>query len=46
MRVTFQRTVWNTQRQITRNEPLNKPEQYQEFFRKLSEAVFLDAHDI
>jgi hypothetical protein len=46
VRVTFQRTVWNNQKQITRNEALSKPEQYQEFFQKLSKAVFLEANDL
>jgi hypothetical protein len=46
VRVTFQRTVWNTQKAVSRNEPLNKPEQYQEFFQKLSKSVLLDANDL
>jgi hypothetical protein len=46
VRVTFQRTVWNTQNAITRNEALENPEQYLEFFQKLSKAIFLEANDI
>jgi hypothetical protein len=46
VRVTFQRTVWNQAGQITRNESLDGPELYREFFFKLSKSVFLDAHGI
>ncbi len=46
VRVTFQRTVWNQAGQITRNESLEDPELYREFFFKLSKSVFLDAHGI
>ena len=44
VRVTFQRIVWNTEGQVTHAESLTKPAFYQEFFAKLSKAVFLQAH--
>jgi hypothetical protein len=46
VRVTFQRTVWDTQGNISRAESLTDPELYQEFFSKLSKALFLEAHGI
>ena len=46
MRATFQRVVWNTQGNVTRSESLEAPELYQEFFERLSKAVFLEAHEI
>lgn len=46
VRVTFQRIVWNSERRISKTEPLNEPEFYQEFFARLSKAVFLDAHEL
>ena len=46
VRVTFQRIVWRNDRSVSKAEALKDPAQYQEFFSKLSKAVFLEAHEI
>ncbi len=44
--VTFQRIVWNDQGRISKREGITDPQIYKEFFAKLSEAIFLEAHQI
>jgi hypothetical protein len=46
VRVTFQRIVWNTHGQVTASESIIDPSVYQEFFDKLSKAIFLEGQEI
>lgn len=46
LRVTFQRTVWNNRGEISLTESIEDPAIYQEFFTKLSKAVFLQAQEV
>lgn len=45
VRVTFQRIVWDIHGQVTVSESLTDPKIYQEFFDKLSKAIFLEAQE-
>lgn len=46
VRVTLQRVVWDTAGNISRQESIDDPQIYQEFFEALSHSVFLEAHKI
>jgi len=46
VRVTFQRVVWDNHRNVSRIETIAEPKIYQDFFNKLSQALFLEAHQI
>jgi hypothetical protein len=46
VRVTFQRVVWDNHRNVSRIETINEPKIYQEFFDKLAQSLFLEAHQI
>ncbi len=46
VRVTFQRIVWNSRRMVSRREAITDAQLYQQFFDKLSKAIFLEAQQI
>jgi len=46
VRVTFQRIVWNKNKQINRIETVKETEIYQKFYEDLSKAIFLEAQKI
>ncbi len=46
VRVTFQRVIIDTRGNVTKSEQIIEPEVYQGFFDKLSQSVFLEAHEL
>lgn len=46
VRVSFQRVVWDNHRNVSRIETVDAPKIYQQFFEKLSQSLFLEAHQI
>jgi hypothetical protein len=46
VRVTFQHMVWRSDKRMAKNEQINEPEIYRQFFSKLSKSLFLTAHEI
>lgn len=46
VRITLQRIIWNTQGVVRATEWIKEPEVYQQFFDRLSKAVFLEGHKI
>ena len=46
VRVTFQRVVKNSHGQVTKQEAINEPKGYEEFFAKLSKSLFLEAQQL
>lgn len=46
VRVTFQRMIVDTAGRVTRAEQINDTTIYQQFYDKLAQAVFLEAHEL
>ena len=46
VRITFQRIVYTNKGGVSKSEPLGTAAIYQEFFQKLSKALFLEAQEI
>ena len=46
VRVTFQRIVWDTEGNVSKNESLDQTALFQAFFDKLAKSVFLEAEQV
>jgi hypothetical protein len=46
VRATFQRVIWTAMNQVFRVETINDAVIYREFFDKLAQSVFLEAHSV
>ena len=46
VRVTFQRVIWTPNTKYSKVETIHDPLIYREFFDKLSQSVFLEAHQL
>ena len=46
VRVKFQSIVWNQMGQVSRFETIKDPKLYQDFFERISKAIFLEEHKI
>jgi len=46
VRLTMQRVVWNENNQISLAEVITDPQIYQQFFDKLAQSIFLEAHGV
>ncbi len=46
VRVTFQRILWDNRGRVSGAETINQADIYQQFFDKLAQSVFLEAHQI
>ena len=46
MRISIDRRIWNNQKVLWKTEVILDPEVYKEFFDKIGQAAFLEAHQI